>query len=189
MSALRRSLAPCVAAATLALALAFPLSASATPDPYTPLKPDPWSATIASCSTLTRQIADHTFDDNVDLALTVTGVSAAPTIATFSASQLTSHLTSTSTGGAKLSLDFGSATRGVYEVTLVEPGTEHAAYGVVTVTAACGAVDPAPATSASTLARTGTDIDFRVLWGAGAAVLAGALFWVISRLRRGSRSR
>ncbi|GAA4174912.1 hypothetical protein [Gryllotalpicola koreensis] len=189
MSALRRSLVPGGAAATLALALAFPLSAAATPDPYTPAKPDPWSVTIASCSTLTRQIPDHTFDDDVDLALTVSGVSAAPTVATFSASQVTSHLTSTSSGGAELNLHFGSATSGVYEVTLVEPGTEHAAYGTVTVTAACGAVDPAPAASASKLARTGTDISVGVLWGAGAAVVAGALFWVISRLRRGARSR
>ena len=190
MPAMKRSFVAAGAAATLALALAAPLSAAAQPHPYTPLKPDTWRITIHPGTIVTHPVPDATFDDNItNLQLAVTGNSPSPSLALFTASQFGAQLASGSNGGATIKLNFGMDARGVYDVTLTQPGTENNSYGVVTVitddaapTAVTKAVPPA-----ANLARTGTSIEFGVLWGAGAAVVAGILFWVISRVRRGSR--
>ncbi|WP_162940251.1 hypothetical protein [Gryllotalpicola protaetiae] len=185
MHVLSRSAAAVGAAALLAVVV--PFAAQADPAPYTPLKPDPWSASIASCSSLTRQIPAHTFDSNVALTLSVSGASASPTFAMFTAAQVSKQITSSSDGGAAFSLDFGHGAGGVYNVNLVEPGTQNAAYGTVTVTAACGAVDPKPV--AAGLAKTGTTIDYRTLWGAGVAAGLGVVLWAVAAVRRRPRSR
>ncbi|GAA4166133.1 hypothetical protein GCM10022286_30270 [Gryllotalpicola daejeonensis] len=175
------------AAATL-LAIAAPLSASATPA-YTPHRPDSWARTIVPQTSVRHTIPNETFDPCAALQVSVTSESPSPTLATFAASQLTGALTSDCHGGgAVVKLDFGADTHGVYDVTVSQPGTDRVSYGVVTVipakSAAAVAADPA---DPSSLARTGTTIDMGVLWGAGAAIAAGIVLWVLSRVRRRTR--
>jgi hypothetical protein len=172
------------AAATL-LAIAAPLSASAT-TAYTPHRPDNWARTIVPQTSVRHTIPNETFDPCAALHVSVTSESPSPTLATFAASQLTGALTSDCHGGgAVVKLDFGPDTHGVYDVTVSQPGTDRVSYGVVTVipakSTAADAADP------SSLARTGTTIDTGVLWGAGAAIAAGIVLWVLSRVRRRTR--
>jgi hypothetical protein len=165
------------------LVLAVPLSAQAA-DPYTPLKPDTWQVTIHPGTVVTHNVPCGTFDPSSTLQLSATGVSPAPTLAVFAASQLGATQHSDASGCAQVKLNFGPTTRGVYEVTLAEPGTQNTSYGVVTVV-----VDPAVAASrhvqSSALARTGTHISSGIVWGAGAAVVAGiAALWAGAAARR-----
>jgi hypothetical protein len=165
------------------LVLAAPLSAQAA-GPYPPLKPDTWQATIQPGTVVTHDVPCGTFDPSATLQLSATGVAPAPTLAVFAASQLGATLHSDASGCAQLKLDFGQSTRGVYEVTLAEPGTQNTSYGVVTVV-----VTPAVATGqhlhSTALARTGTLISAGVVWGAGAAVVAGvAALWAATVMRR-----
>jgi hypothetical protein len=184
MSVVTRSLV--AGGVAVALALAVPLSAEAKPHPYTPLKPDTWAVTIHPGTVVTHPVPDATFDDGVDLTLNVTGTSPAPTLALFTASQFSGVATSTVDGGATVKLNFGPTTRGVYEVTLKQAGTENNSYGVVTVItddAAPTAVKKAPADPAP-LARTGTRVAYGVVWGGASAIVLGLAFWVIARARR-----
>lgn len=179
MSFLAKALAG-AAAATL-LAIAVPLSASATPA-YTPHKPDSWQRTIVPQTSVRHTIPNETFDPCAPLQVSVTSESPSPSLATFAASQLTGALTSDCHGGgAIVKLDFGADTHGVYDVTVSQAGTDRVSYGVVTVIPAADPADPA------SLARTGTTIDLGVLWGAGAAIAAGIVLWVLSRVRRRTR--
>jgi len=180
-----RSVAVLGAAALLAVSV--PVAAQADPAPYTPLKPETWSATVISCTITTHEVPAHTFDGSAGLQLSVSGTSPAPTLAVFGASQLTARMVSDGAGGAEIRLDFGQAATGVYHVTLVEPGTENTSYGVVTVTPACDPADPA--SIAAALPRTGTTIDYRALWGAAGAVAIGLLLWGAAALRRSRAQR
>ena len=64
-------------------------------------------------------------------------------------------------------------------MTLVEQGTQRSSYGVVNVDNTCAAADP----PADPLARTGTAIDFQVLWGAAVAAGLGLAGWAFSAFR------
>jgi hypothetical protein len=176
-----------VAAAAPLLAVAIPIAASAAPTGYPAPKPDSWDRTITPATVVTHSVPGGVFDPNAPLQLTVTGEAAAPTIGLFAASQVNGQLASNSAGGAVVKLDFGSTTHGVYDVTVTEPGSSDASYGVVTVIPATTAADITKTASDPVLAHTGTTVDLGVLWGAVAALAAGALLWVASRVRRRSR--
>ncbi|GAA4187199.1 hypothetical protein GCM10022288_11850 [Gryllotalpicola kribbensis] len=184
MSFLARALVG-AAAATL-LAVAAPLSAAAAPAPYAPYKPDSWKRTIVPDTSVHHAVPDSTFDPCEPLQISVTSESPSPTFAAFTASQLTGSLTSSCDGGgAVVKLDFGADTRGVYDVTVKQPGTDHYSYGVVTVIPATTAAVADP----GLLARTGTSIDVGVLSAAAATVVAGIALWVVSRVRVRRRTR
>lgn len=188
MPLLTRSLLAAGAAALIAVAA--PLPAHATPA-YPPLQPDTWAVTIHPGTVVTHTVPQHTFDETSGLRLGVTGTSSAPTLGTFAASQLGAPMQSSGTGGAVIRLDFGLTTRGVYDVTLVQSGTDHNSYGVVTVIPDAAAVVPAAqsntAAAATRLPQTGTHIDEGVLWGAAAAVVVGAVLWAVTAVRRRAR--
>lgn len=168
------------------LAVAVPLSAAAAPASYAPNKPDTWDRTIVPQTFVNHSVPNDTFDPGARLSITVTGESPAPSLAAFTASHLGGTIAADSRGGALVKLDFGASTRGVYDVTVSEAGTDNYSYGVVTVIPAAAAAD-VQAADPGALAQTGTTIDVGVLWGAGAAVAAGLVLWVVSRLRRRTR--
>ena len=168
--------------AAILLALAVPLSATAAIPPYTPPKPDTWVTTVHACSAVvTHDVPSGTFAATTPLQLAVTGASGAPTVAAFTASQVGATLLSDRAGGAQIRLEFGLAARGVYDVTLVQQGTQRVSYGVITLdnTCAAAAVDP----PARPLARTGTTIDFQVVWGAAVAAGLGLALWAFTAFR------
>ena len=94
--------------AALLLALAVPLSAGAATAPYTPPKPETWSTTVHGCSAvLTHEVPSATFDATAPLQLAVAGTSGAPTLAAFSASQVSATTMSDGAGGAEITIHFG----------------------------------------------------------------------------------
>ena len=197
MIAFIRTASAVAAAATLAVAI--PIGAqAASPPPYPPAKDASWSAQVCAGKTLTHVLPPGTFGDSRSLREFITGAAnAVPLAAMFVAAQTSYSLTSTANGSATVKLTFPANATGTYDVTLTQQVGGKAAVGSIAVLQPTGATCDAPAVTAGDaptpsdepLAVTGTHIDPDIAWGAGGAVIVGAILTLVLSRRRQPRRR
>ncbi|WP_022881422.1 hypothetical protein [Gryllotalpicola ginsengisoli] len=185
-----RTLTKVSAAAAVATIIGVGAPAAAYADQYTPPLPDGWAETVSACTTVSHHAAAATFDPGAALQLTVTGEGAEPALAQFTAVAMRAEqfqVVATDAGAADIRLTFPQGAAGTYQVSLVEPGTQRSSSGVVTVSgvSSCAAADP----PVSTLPLNGTSISAATVWGAGGAIIAGAVALIVTSVLRSRRAR